>query len=48
MQPPQDVSVGARLGRTLYQYTLQDNSSDKLNYWAPKIPAKMQQSSATR
>jgi hydrophobe/amphiphile efflux-1 (HAE1) family protein len=43
MQPAQDVSVGARLGRTLYQYTLQDPNSDELNSWAPKILAKMQQ-----
>jgi multidrug efflux pump subunit AcrB len=43
MQPAQDVSVGARLGRTLYQYTLQDDNSGELNYWAPKILAKMQQ-----
>ncbi len=43
MQPAQDVSVGARLGRTLYQYTLQDPNSNELNTWAPKILAKMQQ-----
>jgi hydrophobe/amphiphile efflux-1 (HAE1) family protein len=43
MQPAQDVSVGARLGRTLYQYTLQDPNSDELNTWAPKILARMQQ-----
>ncbi len=43
MQPAQDVSVGARLGRTLYQYTLQDPNSDELNQWAPKILTKMQQ-----
>jgi hydrophobe/amphiphile efflux-1 (HAE1) family protein len=43
MQPAQGVSVGARLGRTLYQYTLQDPNSDELNSWAPKILAKMQQ-----
>jgi hydrophobe/amphiphile efflux-1 (HAE1) family protein len=42
MQPAQDVSVGARLGRTLYQYTLQDPSQAELNTWAPKILAKMQ------
>jgi hydrophobe/amphiphile efflux-1 (HAE1) family protein len=42
MQPAQDVSVGARLGRTLYQYTLQDPSQTELNTWAPKILAKMQ------
>jgi hydrophobe/amphiphile efflux-1 (HAE1) family protein len=43
MQPAQDVSVGARLGRTLYQYTLQDANQDELNKWAPKILGKMQQ-----
>jgi hydrophobe/amphiphile efflux-1 (HAE1) family protein len=43
LQPAQDVSVGARLGRTLFQYTLQDNSADELNQWAPKILAKMKQ-----
>ena len=42
MQPAQDVSVGARLGRTLYQYTLQDPNQAELNTWAPKILAKMQ------
>ena len=43
MQPAQDVSVGARLGRTLYQYTIQDASQTELNSWAPKILAKMKQ-----
>jgi hydrophobe/amphiphile efflux-1 (HAE1) family protein len=43
LQPAQDVSVGARLGRTLYQYTLQDPNQDELNNWAPKILAKMHQ-----
>lgn len=43
MQPAQDVSVGARLGRTLYQYTLQDVNAGELNAWAPKILQKMQQ-----
>ena len=43
LQPAQDVSVGARLGRTLFQYTLQDANQSELNQWAPKILAKMQQ-----
>ena len=43
MQPAQDVSVGARLGRTLFQYTIEDEKQDELNQWAPKILAKMQQ-----
>jgi hydrophobe/amphiphile efflux-1 (HAE1) family protein len=42
LQPAQDVSVGARLGRTLYQYTLQDPSQTELDSWAPKILARMQ------
>jgi hydrophobe/amphiphile efflux-1 (HAE1) family protein len=43
LQPAQDVSVGARLSRTLYQYTLQDNNGNELNQWAPKILDKMRQ-----
>jgi hydrophobe/amphiphile efflux-1 (HAE1) family protein len=42
MQPVQDVSVGARLGRTQYQYTIQDNDQNELNSWAPKILARLQ------
>ncbi len=42
LQPAQDVRVGARLGRTLYQYTLQDPNQDELDTWAPKILTKMQ------
>jgi multidrug efflux pump subunit AcrB len=37
------VSVGARLGRTMFQYTIEDEKQDELNQWAPKILAKMQQ-----
>ena len=43
MQPAQDVRVGARLGRTLYQYTLQDSNAEELNHWAPKIIDRMKQ-----
>jgi hydrophobe/amphiphile efflux-1 (HAE1) family protein len=43
LQSVQDVRVGARLGRTMYQYTLQDPNSDELNQWAPKILKRMQQ-----
>jgi hydrophobe/amphiphile efflux-1 (HAE1) family protein len=43
LQPAQDISVGARLGRTLYQYTLQDADQNELNQWAPKILARMKQ-----
>jgi hydrophobe/amphiphile efflux-1 (HAE1) family protein len=41
LQPAQDVSVGGRLSRTLYQYTLQDPDSDELNQWAPRILDKL-------
>jgi hydrophobe/amphiphile efflux-1 (HAE1) family protein len=41
MQPSQDINVGGRLARTMYQYTLEDASSDELNRWAPKVLAKV-------
>ena len=37
MQPAQDISVGGRLSRTQYQYTLSDPNGDELNAWAPKL-----------
>jgi multidrug efflux pump subunit AcrB len=42
LQPSQDVSVGARLSRTLFQYTLEDPNQDELNKWAPPILDKLQ------
>jgi len=41
MQSGQDISVGGRLSRTLYQYTLTDTDSEELNHWAPIIEAEM-------
>ena len=41
MQPAQDVRVGARLTKTLYQYTIQDSDQTELNAWAPKILSQM-------
>ena len=41
MQPAQDITVGGRLSRTLYQYTLQDADSGELNAWAPKLLDKL-------
>jgi hydrophobe/amphiphile efflux-1 (HAE1) family protein len=43
MQSGQDVSIGARLGRTQYQYTLTDTDSDELNHWAPIVEEAMRQ-----
>ena len=39
MQPAQDINVGGRLSRTLYQYTLQDADIAELNTWAPQDAA---------
>jgi hydrophobe/amphiphile efflux-1 (HAE1) family protein len=41
MQPAQDINVGGRLARTMYQYTLEDADSAQLNQWAPKVLAKV-------
>jgi hydrophobe/amphiphile efflux-1 (HAE1) family protein len=41
MQSGQDISIGGRLSRTLYQYTLTDTSSEELNHWAPIVEAAM-------
>ena len=42
LQVLQDIKVGGRLGRTQYQYTLQDADLDELDVWAPKLVAKLQ------
>jgi hydrophobe/amphiphile efflux-1 (HAE1) family protein len=42
MQSGQDISVGGRLSRTQYQYTLTDTDSKELNHWAPIVEAAMQ------
>ena len=41
LQANQDVNIGARGGRTQYQYTLQDVDANELSEWADKIQAKM-------
>ncbi|HEX2151842.1 MAG TPA: multidrug efflux RND transporter permease subunit [Stellaceae bacterium] len=41
MQSGQDISVGGRLSRTQYQYTLTDTDADELNHWAPIVEAAM-------
>jgi hydrophobe/amphiphile efflux-1 (HAE1) family protein len=43
MQPAQDINVGGRLARTLYQYTLQDADPGELNLWSPRLLQRMQQ-----
>jgi HAE1 family hydrophobic/amphiphilic exporter-1 len=34
MQPAQDITIGGRLNKTQYQYTLNDADSNELNHWA--------------
>ena len=41
MQAAQDITIGARLSKTQYQFTLVDINQDELNYYAPKLLAKL-------
>jgi hydrophobe/amphiphile efflux-1 (HAE1) family protein len=41
MQVPQNITVGGRLSRTQYQYTLTDTDNDELNHWAPILEKEM-------
>ena len=42
MQAAQDITIGARLSKTQYQYTLVDVDTEELNHWAPILLQKMQ------
>jgi multidrug efflux pump subunit AcrB len=41
MQVPQNITVGGRLSRTQYQYTLTDTDDNELNHWAPILEGEM-------
>ena len=41
MQAGQDITIGGRLSRTQYQYTLTDTNLDELNHWAPILEQEM-------
>jgi len=41
LQPAQDITVGGRIARGQFQYTLQDASLEELNTWAPRMLAKL-------
>jgi len=41
LQSAQDLQIGGRLGNAQYQYTLQSESLDDLNQWAPKVLARL-------
>ena len=41
MQAAQDITVGARVSKTQYQYTLVDVDIDELDHWAPMLFNKL-------
>ncbi len=41
LQPGQDITVGGRIARSQFQYTLQDASLDELTEWTPRILDKL-------
>jgi hydrophobe/amphiphile efflux-1 (HAE1) family protein len=41
--PGQDIRVGGRMSKALYQYALTDQNVDELNSWAPKLVQKLKQ-----
>jgi hydrophobe/amphiphile efflux-1 (HAE1) family protein len=41
LQPAQDITVGGRVARAAFQYTLQDPNITELTEWAAKMLAKM-------
>jgi hydrophobe/amphiphile efflux-1 (HAE1) family protein len=43
MQAAQDITIGSRLSKTQYQYTLVDIDQDELNSYASKLLAKLQE-----
>ncbi len=43
LQPAQDITVGGRIARAQYQYTLQDADFNELNTWAPRMLAKLKE-----
>ena len=41
LQPAQDITVGGRISRASFQYTLQDSNVAELNEWSEKLLEKM-------
>src|SRR5260370_432780 len=42
MEAAQDITIGARVSKTQYQYTLVDVDGDELDHWAPILLKKLQ------
>jgi multidrug efflux pump len=43
LQSAQDLQIGGRMGSAQYQYTLQSESLEDLNLWAPKLLARFRE-----
>ena len=43
MQAAQDITIGGRLSKTQYQYTLADSDPGELNHWAPMFLDRLKQ-----
>src|ERR1700722_19217635 len=41
LHPSQDITVGGKISRGQFQYTLQDANLEELNTWAPRMLAKL-------
>jgi hydrophobe/amphiphile efflux-1 (HAE1) family protein len=41
LQPTQDITVGGRIARASFQYTLQDSNVEELNEWSDKLLEKL-------
>ncbi len=44
LQPVQDIRVGGRMTKSLYQYTLRSVDLDELNTWAPRLLEELKKS----
>ncbi len=44
LQPVQDIRVGGRMTKSLYQYTLRSVDLDELNTWAPRLLDELKKS----
>ncbi|MBI3560704.1 MAG: MdtB/MuxB family multidrug efflux RND transporter permease subunit [Gammaproteobacteria bacterium] len=43
MQPVQDLTIGDRVSRTQYQFSVEDANADQLSAWVPKLVERLRQ-----
>ena len=41
LPPTQDLNIGGRFSNAQFQYTIQSEDLQELNYWAPRIQEKL-------